>query len=139
MAHKTSRIKIEKSRSVGFQAVADNFWDASRLAYEFDYFNAAGVLIVHSVIALADALTIRLGGVKCRGENHYEIVSLLKDLVPDSTQKNRALNHFTSIIDHKNTVSYSGEIYTQKDVEKIIRHGERFSDWARAILKSLVS
>ncbi|HOJ18419.1 MAG TPA: HEPN domain-containing protein [Ignavibacteriaceae bacterium] len=137
MTHRTSRIKVEKSRSTEFLSIAENFREASELAFEFGYFNAAGVLIVHSVIALADALTIRLGGVKCKGENHYEIVSLMKDLVPDSAQKDKALNHFNAIIDHKSAVSYSGEIYKRKDIETMMKHGRRFSDWAKSELTNL--
>ena len=137
MTHRTSRIKVEKSRSAEFLSIADNFRKAAELAIEFSYFNAAGVLIVHSVIAIADALTIRLGGVKCRGENHYEIVSLLKDIVPDNPQKEKALNHFIAIIDHKSRVSYSGEIYHRKDIDTMMKHGRRFSDWANSQLTSL--
>lgn len=138
MVHKTSRIKIEKIRSVNFISVAENFSEALKAAFDFEYFNAAGVLIVHAAIALADALTIRLGGVKCRGENHYEIISLLRDLAPDSVQKEKALTHFAAIIDHKNAVSYSGEIYTKKDIEKIIKHYERFSGWVKNLINSLI-
>jgi hypothetical protein len=85
MVHKSSRIKIDKSLSANFIQVKKNFSDGATIAYE--YFNAAGVLIVPSAIALADALTIKLGGVKCKGENHNEILGILKDLSPDNSQR----------------------------------------------------
>ncbi|MGD1007684.1 MAG: HEPN domain-containing protein [Ignavibacteriaceae bacterium] len=137
MVHKSSRIKIDKSLSANFIQVSKNFSEGAKIAFEYEYFNAAGVLIVHSAIALADALTIKLGGVKCKGENHNEILGMLKDLSPDSSQRNNALNQLESIIAHKNAVSYSGSIYDKKDIEKLLKHLERFTNWAMILFKSL--
>jgi hypothetical protein len=50
--------------------VAENFAQAAAMAVEFQYWNAAGVLLVHSAIALTDALTVKIGGVKSTGEDH---------------------------------------------------------------------
>jgi hypothetical protein len=40
------------------------------MAVEFQYWNAAGVLLVHAAIALTDALTVKIGGAKSTGEDH---------------------------------------------------------------------
>lgn len=137
MVHKSNRIKIDRSLSVKFIQVSKNFGEGAKVAIEYEYYNAAGVLIVHSAIALADALTIKLGGVKCKGENHYEILGLIKDLSPDNSQRNNALNQLESIIAHKNAVSYSGSIYDKKDIEKLHKHLERFNNWVINIINSL--
>jgi HEPN domain-containing protein len=136
MVHKSNRVKMDKSLSANFIQVSKNFSDGANIAFEYEYFNAAGILIVHSAIALADALTIKLGGIKCKGENHSEILGLLKDLSTDSSQRDNALNQLESIIAHKNSVSYSGSIYDKKDIEKLLKHLERFTNWAIKIFSS---
>jgi len=57
-----------------FIKVSDDFSNGSESAYTFEYYNAAGVLVIHAAIALADAVTIRLSGKKCSGESHYDII-----------------------------------------------------------------
>jgi hypothetical protein len=86
---------------------------------------------------LADALTIKLGGVKCKGEIHNEISGILKDLSPDNSQRDSAINQLEAIIANKNAVSYSGSIYDKKDIEKLLKHLERFTNWAIALSKNL--
>ncbi len=137
MVHKSNRIKMDKAVSSNFIQVSKNFNDGAKVAFEYEYFKASGVLIVHAAIALADALTIKLGGVKCKGDNHYEILGLLKDLSSDSTQRENALNQLEAIISHKTAVSYSGSIYDKKDIEKLLKHLDRFSNWALSLLNSL--
>ncbi len=137
MVHKSNRISMNKSLASNFIQVSNNFNEGANIAFEYEYYNAAGVLIVHAAIALADALTIKLGGVKCKGENHNEILGLLKDLSPAGTQRNNALNQLEAIISHKNAVSYSGSIYDKKDIEKLLKHFQRFSNWALSIFNSL--
>ncbi len=137
MVHKSNRISMNKSLASNFIQVSNNFNEGANIAFEYEYYNAAGVLIVHAAIALADAITIKLGGVKCKGENHNEILGLLKDLSPAGTQRNNALNQLEAIISHKNAVSYSGSIYDKKDIEKLLKHFQRFSNWALSIFNSL--
>jgi hypothetical protein len=47
--------------------VGEHFVQAAQLATEFQYWDAAGVLLVHFAIAVTDALTIKVGGVKSAG------------------------------------------------------------------------
>ena len=66
MANKIPSIRIDNRRHLDFVTVAENFKDGAELAYEFGYFNAAGVLIVHSAIALADSITIKYSSSKIK-------------------------------------------------------------------------
>ncbi len=134
MTSRSPRKKIEKSRYSDFLKVARNFSDGAKLASDYNYYNAAGVLIVHSAIAYSDAICIRIGGIKVSGDNHYEIISVLKDIVLDSPDKKKAINHLKSIIDHKNKVSYFGDIYNKRDIDSLWKHFEIFKEWALSIL-----
>ncbi len=134
MAKKVSRKEIDSSNYINFLKVSENFFEGAKLASDFEYFNAAGVLIVHAAIALADSVTIRFSSSKCSGDNHYEIIKLLKETSPVTSQTKSALIHFEKIIDHKNAVSYQGTIYMKEDINQLLKHFERFSNWVNAIL-----
>ncbi|MBK9285080.1 MAG: hypothetical protein IPM51_12305 [Sphingobacteriaceae bacterium] len=135
MVIKSPRKKVDSSRYLGFKEVAINFYEGGKIAAEYSYYNAAGLLIVHSAIAYSDAISIKQRGVKIQGENHYEIISLLDDLIAHTEEKKNALKHLKSIIDHKNKVSYSGDVYHKKDIDSLWKHFERFKVWCDKILK----
>jgi hypothetical protein len=118
-----------------FVKVAENFADAANLAYEFDYYNASGVLYIHAAIAYSDAITIKLAGKKSSGENHYEVIQLLENIVPESRIDKKAFNNLKTLIDHKNLISYTGDVYQKKDLEKISKSFARFKEWAVSVLK----
>jgi len=66
--------------------VAQHFYDAARDSMELDYPTAAGVLIVHSAIAYADALCIMLSGQRSSGENHEEAIEILETVIADNSK-----------------------------------------------------
>jgi hypothetical protein len=134
MASKSPYIKIPNSKYLDFIKVAENFEDGAELAFEFEYFNAAGVLIVHSAIALADSITIKYSSSKIKGDSHYDIIALLKNVLPPKLKNDTAIDHLKKIIDQKNLVSYSGDIYHKSDYIKLNKHFIRFSVWANSIL-----
>lgn len=129
-------ISVDKAKYHNFVTVGKNFYEGAEVAKEFEYWNAAGVLIVHTAIAYADAVAIKFGGVKSRGENHQEAVDLINNLVASSEDKKVALTQLRKIIDHKNTVSYSGELYGKKDVDQLWKLVKRFRDWALTVLET---
>jgi hypothetical protein len=135
MGRSKTRIAVDRAKAGDYKIVADNFHQGAGVAREFGYWNASGVLIVHAAIALADAVAIKYGGVKSRGEDHHEAIALLEEVVAGSEERNRALRHLRRIIDHKNAVSYSGEIYREKDIEQLWKLADRFRAWALQVLQ----
>ncbi len=135
MSSKSPKKKIEPARYLDFLEVAKNFYEGAKVASEYSYYNAAGVLIVHSAIAYSDAISIKNKGIKIQGDNHYEIISLLDDLIAPSEKKKKAIIQLKHIIDHKNKVSYSGDIYSKKDIELLWKQIDRFKAWAEELLK----
>ncbi len=103
--------KIDVRKHHDFERISKDFANGCDSAYAFEYYNAAGVLVIHAAIALADSVTIKLAGKKCSGDSHYDIIELLRQVTPPSTNKNKALDQFKKLIDHKNQVSYHGDIY----------------------------
>ncbi len=134
MTRKTSHVTVEKNKAANFHSVAINFWHGAKLAAEHQYYNAAGVLFVHSAIAYADALCIKTKGKRAKGENHHEVVNLLDSIIIPSDTKKRALDNLTKIIEQKNIVSYQGDIYHKSDIDKLSRSFDKFREWADALL-----
>lgn len=110
--------------------VAGNFYAGADVAREFEYWNAAGVLIVHAAIAYTDALTIKFGGVRSKGEEHMAAVELLRQVMALDVEGQAGVRHLERIINEKNRVSYEGEIYSKKDVEALWKHLLRYRAWA---------
>lgn len=133
---KGRRRSISSSRWKQFHHLALTFKNAAELAREFDYLNASGVLIAHSAIAFTDALCVKVGGVKSGSEDHYQAVVLVRELLDLDKEGRRALDHYVTIIQEKSLVSYSGEIYRLKEVNKLWKHLERYQKWIESILKA---
>ncbi|MBI3291567.1 MAG: hypothetical protein HYZ73_01985 [Elusimicrobia bacterium] len=64
----TQRVSIPRSKYRDYVNVAENFSAGGEVAKTFEYWNAAGVLLIHAAIVYTDALTIKVGGVKSQGE-----------------------------------------------------------------------
>jgi hypothetical protein len=134
MTRQTVKKIVDKVKAINYKNVANGFFGGATVAKEYEYWNAAGVLIVHSAIAYADAICIKNGGVKCQGEDHLQVVSLLAELLPSNVENKKAFNHLEKIIAHKSSVSYSGNIYDEKDLENLWKNIERFKTWAESQL-----
>jgi len=127
-------VSVPKARSKDYRKVAENFYQGAEAAREFEYWNAAGVLIVHAAIAYTDAVTIRRGGVKSKGEDHAAAIGLLRSLIAVDDAAKKALRQFERMIHEKNRVSYEGEMYTRKDIGVLWKSLERYRMWARSLL-----
>jgi hypothetical protein len=92
-----SRVSVQRSKAADYRTVADSFYNGAEVAAAFNYWNAAGVLYVHAAIALADSMAIKLGGVRCRGEDHHEAVALLDELVASSQQNKKPSTNFAQL------------------------------------------
>ena len=134
MVKKVPRKSYEATDYSKFLKVSKNFINGSEVAAEYEYYNAAGVLIIHAAIALADAVTIRFASAKCTGDNHYEVIKLLKEAAPADKQKTKAITQFEKLIDHKNAVSYQGEIYQAADIKLLRKHFDRFNAWVESVI-----
>ncbi len=134
MPRPARRRQVDRTQWRQFHAVAENFAQAAEIAAEFRYWNAAGVLLVHAAIALTDALTIKIGGVKSAGEDHMLAADLLESVLAVDVEAKRAIRHLRTLIQEKTLVSYSGEIYRQEDIRRMSTHLNRYRTWANPLL-----
>lgn len=119
MAQRSRRKPVPRNRTTQYQKVAEHFFVAAKDALQLEYWTAAGVLIVHSAIAYADALCVKQSGQKSSGENHEDAVALLEEVVAGGEEKERAVNQLRRIIEEKTKVSYLGDLYTARQAEEL--------------------
>lgn len=136
MVRFTKVVDVDRAEAKNYKFVADNFYAGAEVASEYEYWNAAGVLIVHAAIALGDTITIKFGGRKSKGEDHSQLVSLIKSIVPKTSERDKALLQLEKIIAHKTSVSYSGELYGHKDIAHLWKHLNRFKPWVEQIVET---
>ena len=131
----TKVTNVEKREYLRYKSIADGFYEAAKDELNSKRWNAVGLLIVHSAIGYADAVAIKESGQKSSSENHQDSVKLLEKVVKHTESRNSALNQLERLIGHKTTVAYSGEQYDQADIEKLMKHLERFRTWVLKLLE----
>lgn len=135
MAERRGRKSLPRHRFKDYQDVAEHFYRAAKDSIDLEYWTAAGVIIVHSAIAFADTLCIKLSGTKSVGENHEDAVTLVESIVAESEDKSHAINQLRRIIEEKTKVSYLGELYSSSQAKEMWKRLERFRKWALEILQ----
>ena len=135
MVKKTKRTAVDRNRAPRYSDAGAQFFEAAELAREFEYWNAAGLLYVHSAIAYADAVAIQRRGEKSTSENHFDAVALFKEATADIPRRQEALTHLDRIIEEKSRVAYSGVSFRRGDLEKLRTHTERFRSFAERTLR----
>lgn len=134
MAKRGRRTAVHRSKYRQYQRVADHFFVAAKDSMDLEYWTAAGVLIVHSGIAYADALCIQKAGEKSSGENHEDALTLLDEVIAGELEKTNAISQLRRIVEEKTKVSYLGNLYSAKQCEGLWRRLSGFRKWAEGIL-----
>lgn len=132
---RSQKISVPKTKSSDYAKVAHNFYLGAELAKTFEYWNAAALLVVHAAIAYTDAVTIKVGGIKSRGEDHMAAADLLEETVVLDERGKKAIKHLVHIIEQKNLASYGGESYQKEDVEKLWKTLDRYRGWVLSLLE----
>jgi len=136
VVRKVTRKRVDRSDWTGFLAAAEENYASACAVQASRKYRAAGILLVHAAIALADALTVRAGGVKGTGEHYQETLDLVRELLPNAVGLGPALRHLEAIIHEKNRVSYTGDPFTAIDIARMRTHYERFALWVKEQLRT---
>lgn len=134
MTGKTPRKAVDRSQAGSYAEAGHEFALAAEMARAREYWNAAGLLLVHSAIAYADAVCIGSKGVKSTSENHQDAVALLTEVTARSPERDRAARHLRRLIDEKNRAAYTGLSFRAADVHGLAVHAQRFEAWAKRLL-----
>jgi hypothetical protein len=135
MVRSGARKRVERTDWAGYAAAADEDHAGACLLQDGRKYRSAGILLVHAAIALTDALTIRVGGVRSAGERHQEAIDLVRELLPNTPGLDGAVRHLDAIIREKNRVSYTGDALTGNEISRLRTHYERYASWVKDRLK----
>lgn len=135
MPRRTTRKPVERLRYQDYKKVTEHFYEAAEIAISYSYWTAAGVLIVHSAIAYADAIAIKLSGQKSSSDSHEDAIALIDEAVSDGEAKTKAISQLKRIIAEKTKVSYAGDLYSESLIQDLWKRLERFRDWSMKILE----
>jgi hypothetical protein len=99
------------------------------------YASAAALLAVHSAISYSDAVLIGLGGVRPRGENHRQAITVLKRVCSGAKVDHRGIVHLQRLLGSKTDISYGEEQIDRERISALCIAAERFEAWAERILQ----
>jgi len=86
---------------------------------------------IHCVIAAADALLVHTAGLRCKGKNHLDVFTLIKQQV-DDPDINQMLKHSISVVRRKTDIEYRAKRISEAEAHQLIKQVERFYEWVRA-------
>lgn len=110
---------VPRDRFMVFSNRAKQYHDSMDVAYQKDAYDACVSHAVHCAISSLDALSVKLIGKKASGQNHNEIVLLLKEeKITQELEKTRIIDAMLSLIEMKRVAEYDDKAMSKADAEK---------------------
>jgi HEPN domain-containing protein len=122
-----------KEDYAGYLKKAADFNLAMHASFTAGNWNSVGLEAVHCAISGNDAVLSFFSGERSKRQDHKEAVSLLLKAVGTDEAKSAA-EHLRKVISLKNLIEYEGRSFTKAEAESIIKHVDRFYEWAKSIL-----
>lgn len=114
---------LPKSRYLVYLERAKEFSKQMERAASERAWNSVGLLGVHSVISACDALTIRLGGRRWRGQSHSGVLDVVRDL--NLSDPDPLMRQIADILEMKSEVEYEDRVFTEKEAVELKRTSEQ--------------
>jgi HEPN domain-containing protein len=112
---------------------AQDFHTTMWVAFRQGNWNSAGLEAVHCAISATDALLIYTSGIRSSGEDHTDVVYLLRTHVNQRGVEENA-NHFQAILAAKHIVEYGARKFDQRQAETVVTHADRYFNWVKSVL-----
>lgn len=114
-----------------YRRKADVLLEASSASMEYGLHDAAAVLAVHAGILLADAVLVRVAGLRSASERHEDVLGLLEAHVAKEAAPRR---HLGALLQAKNQIEYTSERVEEAEAKRLVQHARRFAAWCREYL-----
>lgn len=99
---------------------------------------SSALLGIHSAISYCDALRIGMGSESVSSEDHRTATRELRALLLSrNCTEYQGISRLEKLLGEKNTVAYSQERTTEKEIKSVVQHAERFALWAERVGKQL--
>ena len=123
---------VPMSRYVVYLERAREFETQMNRAAAEGAWNSVGLLGVHCVISLCDALTIQRSGQRWSGQDHAGVVGMVGSLgLPDA---GRAVRQISRVLEAKNRVEYESREFTEREAEEVRQGVSRVQSWVTPLL-----
>ncbi len=132
MRKKGSTKPVQNHEAESYFLKAKEFYSSMKLEEEFEKWNTVGLCGVHCAISASDALLAIQAKIRSKSQNHYDVVSLVRQHIVHPETKIQT-NRLERIIKLKNVVEYEGEMFTQKQAKSIVLDVERYFAWVNEI------
>ena len=111
-----------------FLARAREFAGTARMAMEDQRLNSAGLEAIHAVISACDAVTVARLGLRCKSEDHREVLHLLRRIKEEGlSEVHRQVSQVLSV---KSMVEYGGAGLSSEETTRVVVQAERVVNWA---------
>ena len=107
---------------------------------DLDEFRFSSALLgIHCAISYCDALRTGMGCENVSSEDHRSAADdLKKRLTEDRIVENlRGVEHLKNLLSKKSRIEYASETVRRDEIEDIVKHAQRFSDWAEKTGRAL--
>lgn len=123
-------VEVDRSQYLNYQKKADEFYRAMLHSEKSEFWNAVGLNAVHCAISIADALLVKLRGVRSISSDHMVAVDLLRQGLNISGVEDK-IKTLHRILAKKSLIEYDSVVFTKNDAADIMKQAERFYLWAR--------
>lgn len=106
---------------------ATEFVGTAHRALEDQRLNSASLEAIHAVVSACDALTIFRMELRCRGQDHRDVLALL-GRIPD-TGVHDLRRQVSEVLSVKNRVEYGGSGLSSPQTERIVLQAKRVVRW----------
>jgi hypothetical protein len=103
-----------------------------------EYGSPSALLGIHCAISYNDALRTGMGCADVSAEDHHRAARDLKTrLASRRFEKQQGADRLEKLLSKKNRISYASDSAREDEIVGIVRHAERFAEWAEAAGRKL--
>jgi hypothetical protein len=103
------------------------------MALEDHRLNSAGLEAIHAVISACDAVTVARLGLRCKGEDHRDVLHLLGRIKEEGlSEVHRQVSQVLSV---KSMVEYGGAGLSFEETTRVVVQAERVVKWVTEQIK----
>jgi L-fucose isomerase-like protein len=100
--------------------------------------HSPALLGIHCAISYSDALRTGMGRGRVSFDDHSKAADDLESLLKSRNFENRkGIGHFRKLLGKKGETTYGRVAVREGEIEEIVKHAERFANWAETTGKKL--
>ena len=132
VAKKVRTKQVDRAKYKNYLKKADEFFESMNTNYAKGLWNACASDAVHCAISVADALLVWMLQIRSTSDKHEDIIFLVSSIPHPSSEKQT--KHLAALLGEKSDVEYSVKLFRKNQAESLVKHANRFYQWAKEIL-----